>query len=173
MKMKNLRKMVSVVLSVIISCMCLVSPVSAAEINEPAPQAIGAYGVVQLQMYPAIYNETTGNEIRFRPASTSYYSNGAGSSLINLTVDSYTEMIYRDNNCNAWVLRIAFAADSYVRSVRIKVTLGSQSAESSFNTHSNGYEEFLIPGDATHISYTIYTTFTDGTIFQSPGHIDI
>lgn len=173
MKMKKIRKIVSVVLSVIISCMCLVSPVSAAEINKPAPLAINAYGVVQLQMYPAIYDESMMEPYTFRPSSTSYYSNGAGSSLINLDVDPYTKMIYRENNCNAWVFRVAFAADSYVRKVKIEVTLDGNKAEASFNTQRYGYEEFLIPGDATYIGYTIYTTFIDGTIFQSPGHVNI
>ncbi len=171
--MKKMRKIVSVILCAVISCMCLISPVSAAEINELSPQAINAYGVVQLQMYPAIYDESMSEPYVYKPASTSYYSNGAGSSLINLDVDSYTKMIYRNNNCNAWVFRVAFAADSYVRNVKIKVTLGSNTAEASFNTQRYGYEEFLIPGDATYISYTIYTTFKDGTVFQSPGHVNI
>lgn len=176
MKMKNLRKIVSVILCAVISCMGLVSPVSAAENNEPVTHTIGNYGVVQLKVYPAVVDYAANRAELYKPyAYTSTYSGGAGSSLVNLTVNSIVKSVYRDNNCNAWAFFINYAADSYTRSVRYEITLGwgGEVIEGTIRTSSNGTIDAVIPSDVTYVTYNLYTTFTDGTIFRSSGHVNI
>ena len=172
MKMKNLRKMVSVILCAVISCMCLVSPVSAAENAAVMPTAVGDYGIVQVQAYPVVYNENTGRiEKQFTPASTSYYSGGA--ILVNLTIDPVIQAIYRDNNCNRWVFRIRYAADGYTKSIKFKYISGVETLESSISTQTNGYKDIgLEENEIKNMKYELAWTFKDGTVFTAAGHVN-
>lgn len=175
-KIINLRKIVSVIISAVISCMCLLSPVSAVENNEPVVHTIGNYGVVRLEVYPAVVDYVTGHGDLYTPyAYTTTYSGGAGSSLVNLTVNPIVKSAYRENNCNAWVFFLNYAADRYTRSVRYEITLGwgGEVVEGTIRTSSNGTIDVIIPSDITYVSYNLYTTFTDGTIFRSSGHVNI
>ncbi len=118
--MKKLRKMVSVILCVVISCMCMVTPVCAIEKAEPAYAGTNVpnIGIQRICMYPAIvYND--GRIERGEPSVSETYV--SGTDILNMTVDPATLAIYNQYNCNAWVFEIYYCSDSNVTSIDFRV----------------------------------------------------
>lgn len=189
--MKKLRKMVSVILCVIISCMCFVTPVCAvneaktsiktsfvtsvravngAEASVTASN-IGNYGIVQVRAYPVVFNTDTEEieEIFTPPAKTAYYSGGAF--LVNLNIDSMLKGIYNANNCNYWLYEIDLASSSGVTSIVANINNGML-RETLPSTEAGTYS-LLVPGTENfdYLTYEFIWYWRDGTNFVSGGHI--
>lgn len=117
--MKKLRKMVSVILCVVISCMCFATPVCAAGKSEASVMGTNVpnIGIQRICMYPGLI-DSEGNLYVGDPSVSQTYVNGID--LLNLTVSPTTQSIYTKNNCNCWVLDIYYCSDSNVTSIDFK-----------------------------------------------------
>ena len=120
MKIKNLRKMVSVILCVIISCMCFATPACAAGKSEASVMGTNTpnIGIQRICMYPG-FIDSDGTLYVGDPAVSNTVTNGTD--ILNLTVDAYTQYIYTSNNCNCWVLDIYYCSDNNVSYIDFKV----------------------------------------------------
>lgn len=170
--MKKLRRMVSVILCVVISCMCFVTPVCAvneAEVNSTAAN-IGNYGIVQVRAYPVILNEDTGEAIVLEPpAKTAYYSGGAF--LVNLTIPDMLQGIYNTYGCNCWLYEIEIASSSGVTSIVANINNGE--LKETIHSTGNYTYSFYVPDDDyyDYLKYEFIWYWSDGTNFVSGGHI--
>lgn len=171
--MKKLRKMVSVILCVVISCMCMVTPVCATESvesedNPAAAYSIKNYGIQQIQMFPAVLDENDNLVALYDPAVSQVYVNG--NFLVNLTVDSATKAIYQQNNCNYWVFRILYCSDSNVSFIDVDIDDIVVSREYS---KESSVVAFYIPGTyGDYFTYGLTYHYNDNSTVVSGGHVN-
>lgn len=189
--MKNIKKMVSVILGVVISCMCFVTPVCAVNeagasiktsfvtpvcaVNEAEASVtatnVGNYGIVQVRAYPVIFNTDTEEieAIFTPPAQTERYSGGAF--LVNLTIPDMLKGIYNANNCNYWLYEIDLASSSGVTSIVANINNGM--LRETLPSTAAGTYSLLVPGTEKfdYLTYEFIWYWSGGTNFVSGGHI--
>lgn len=167
--MKNLRKMVSVILCVIISCMCFATPVCAAGKSEASVMGTNTpnIGIQQIQLYPGVYDYDTGDVTYYYPSVSSIYPNGTD--FLNLQVDQTTKEIFSYNNCNCWVFKILYCSDSNVTSIDFR--FNNQVATTIHSTVSSSYV-FIIP-NTPYFTYDIVYHLKSGATPTCGGHVNI
>lgn len=168
--MKKLRKMVSVILCVVISCMCFATPVCAAGKSEASVMGTNTpnMGVQRLAMYPAIYDESTG-EILYAPASTTgtYVS---GTDFLNMTVSPSALADFDRYGCNAWLFQIHFCSDNtFISYIEFEVA-GEILASERFT--SSDQITFLI-NDMDYFTYRLIYHLKSGGTMVSTGHVNV
>ncbi len=184
--MKKVRKIVSVILCAVISCMCLVSPVSAdnqvgkANIEiisnlgtDIASQAATrTFGITRIYAIPAIYDESVGDITKAYTeymSYTQYFSGGADFANIYVSLNSQAK--YTEYNCNAWVIQIDYLYDPNVR--KIELAVDGQFVYSKSND-SQHYMAFYTVRDIPYsktIPYSLIATYNDGGTLWAGGHI--
>ena len=188
MKMKNLRKMVSVVLSVIISCMCLVSHVSAANEVGKANTAISmntnydinpqatsrTFGVTRIYAVPAVYDANVDDitEVYTDYMSYTQYVSG-GTDILNLYISFNSQSKYYEYNCNAWVIQLDYSYDPNVS--RIELVVDGKYIYSKSND-SQHYMAFYFIGELSgseRIPYNLIATYKDGGTLWAGGHVGL
>lgn len=168
--MKKLRKMVSVILCVVISCMCMVTPVCAAEKSEAAVTGtnIRNNGVQRIEMYPAIIDSNGNIVSTYRPAVSGTHTNGEF--LVNLTVSTYIQSIYNQNNCNCWAFQVLYCSDPNVS--RIAVKLNNDVIGTVYSQESSSLG-IIIPNTSqySYFTYELIWYYNDGSTATAGGHV--
>lgn len=168
--MKKLRKMVSVILCVVISCMCFVTPVCAAEKSEASVMGTNTpnMGVQRLAMYPAIYDESTGEILYANPSTTATYA--SGTDFLNMTVNPIVASQFNQYGCNAWLFQIHFCSDNtYISYIEFEVNREILATE---RFTSSDQITFLI-NDMDYFTYRLIYHLKSGGTMVAAGHVNV
>ena len=146
--MKKLRKMLSVILCVVISCMCFATPVCAAGKTEASVMGTNTpnMGIQRLAMYPAIVDSN----------GDIYYA------------DPSTEL--REYGCNAWLFQIHFCSDNtFISYIEFEVDREILATE---RFTSSDQITFLI-NDKDYFTYRLIYHLKSGGTMVSGGHVNV
>ena len=166
--MKSLRKMVSVILCVVISCMCFVTPVCAAEKSEASVTGtnIPNIGIQQILMYPAIV-DSEGNLSYGDPSYSQGYASGAA--ILNMTVSPSVLAVFNKYNCNAWIFEILYCSDSNVSYIDFKFNGEIFASKVQKTSSSIAY----VIADTDYFTYNITYHLNTGATPTVGGHVNV
>lgn len=167
--MKKLRKMVSVILCVVISCMCFVTPVCAAGKSETSVMGTNVpnTGVQRLAMYPAIV-DSNGDVYYADPSTTATYV--SGNDFLHLTVGPETLSDFDKYGCNAWLFQIHFCSDNtFITYIEFEVDREILATE---RFTSSDQITFLI-NDKDYFTYRLIYHLKSGGTRVSTGHVNV
>lgn len=167
--MKKLRKMLSVILCVVISCMCFATPVCAAGKTEASVMGTNTpnMGIQRLAMYPAIVDSN--GDIYYADPSTSptYVS---GTDFLNFTVSPKAVSQFREYGCNAWLFQIHFCSDNtFISYIEFEVDNEILATE---KFTSSDQITFLI-NDKDYFTYRLIYHLKSGGTMVSGGHVNV
>ncbi len=167
----KLKKMISVVLSVIICCLCLIVPANAVG-SSPSSTTMSErnFGLKQVHIAPAVYDENLGAITKqYAFQDSTYYPNG--NLLVNMKISLHTQSIYENNNCNAWVIKLDYIPDSDIRYVQLKS--GSNLIDTNYGPYFDTFSYYIIDDlePPTYTKYNLVATYTDGSTSVSGGNI--
>lgn len=167
--MKKLRKMVSVILCVIISCMCIATPACAAGKSEASVMGTNTpnIGLQQIILYPGVYDYDTGNVDYYYPAFSPIYP--SGTDFLNLQVDAQTQEIFKYNNCNCWVFKFLYCSDTNVTSIDLRF---NGKVANTFHSTTSGAYVVVIP-NTPYFTYDIVYHLKSGATPTCGGHVNI
>lgn len=167
--MKKLRKMVSVILCVVISCMCMVTPVCAIEKAEPAYAGTNVpnIGIQRICMYPAVL-DGNGNltAYNYPTISKTYVS---GTDMLHMTVSASTLAAFSQYNCNVWYFEIYFCSDSNVNSIDFRINgnvLGT-----TYDKQSS--KAALVLRNMDYFTYSVVYHLKSGATPAPGGHVNV
>lgn len=168
MKLKNLRKMVSVILGVVISCMCFATPVCAAGKSEASVMGTNVpnIGIQRICMYPTIYYDDGSVDYGNPSCSQTFVS---GTDFLNLTVNPLVLSTFDQYGCNAWLFHIYFCSDPDVSSIEFKINGQVVSTE----TATSSDQIVFILADMDYFTYELVYHLRSGGTRSCGGHVNV